>query len=55
LIDGAWDVRLFRIDPAVSFWHAVWSQTHRFSLGYTIQPRPLRGLAKKIRKALGAS
>jgi hypothetical protein len=56
LIDDAWDVRLFRVDATVPFWHAICSQTDRFSLGYTIRPRrPLRGLAKKIRKALGAS
>lgn len=39
--DHAWDVRMFRVDAAVPLWHAVYSQTDRFSLGYVVHaPRP---------------
>lgn len=37
-LDRAWNVRLFAIDPARPFWHAVYSETDRFSLGYKIYP-----------------
>lgn len=32
--DRGLDIRLFPIDPAAPLWHAVYSDTHRFSLGY---------------------
>jgi hypothetical protein len=47
--DNAWDVRLFRIDPKVSLWHAVYSQTDRFSLGYMVHVKPWW---KKLTRAL---
>mgnify|MGYP003394236701 CR=1 FL=1 len=54
-LDHAWDVRLFRIDPEVPLWHAVFSQTDRFSLGYLLRTkRPLRALVGKVKKALRA-
>lgn len=34
--DNGWDYRLFRVSPAKPFWHAVYSQTNRFSLGFNI-------------------
>lgn len=33
-IDREYDIRLFNITPAAPLWHAVYSDTHRFSLGY---------------------
>lgn len=51
--DASWDVRLFRIQPNVPLWHAVYSETDRFSLGYVIFPRrPLRALAARIKSFL---
>src|SRR5690606_37596664 len=38
--DHAWDVRLFRIDRQVPLWHAVYSETDRFSFGYMVHARP---------------
>lgn len=35
--DRTWNFRLFRITPAKPFWHCVYSDTHRFSLGYKIE------------------
>lgn len=35
-VDQEWDFRLFRICPRKPFWHAVYSETNRFSLGYLI-------------------
>lgn len=35
-LDHEWDFRLFRICPRSSFWHSVYSETNRFSLGYMI-------------------
>lgn len=32
--DRGLDLRLFPINPAAPLWHAVYSETHRFSLGY---------------------
>lgn len=34
--DRRYDIRLFNITPAAPLWHAVYSDTHRFSLGYKI-------------------
>jgi len=51
--DHQWDVRLFKIDPNVVLWHAVYSQTDRFSLGYLVYPkRPLHAVAGKIKRLL---
>lgn len=36
--DDLWNVRLFAIDPDQPLWHAVYSDTHRFSFGYKIHP-----------------
>jgi len=38
--DNRWDLRLFRVDPAQSLWHAVYSETDRFSFGYAIVIKP---------------
>ena len=46
-MDSRWDLRLFRVDPAQPLWHAVYSETDRFSFGYTVIVKPY------IRAALG--
>ena len=46
-MDSRWDLRLFRVDPAQPLWHAVYSETDRFSFGYAIIVKPF------IRAALG--
>ena len=46
-MDSRWDLRLFRVDPAQPLWHAVYSETDRFSFGYTVIVKPF------IRAALG--
>lgn len=51
--DAAWDVRLFRVSRERPLWHAVLSDTHRFSLGYVVFREPRRrSLARRIRAAL---
>lgn len=35
--DKIWNFRLFKITPLKPFWHAVYSDTNRFSLGYLIK------------------
>lgn len=35
-MDKEWNFRLFQISPAKPFWHAVYSETNRFSLGYMV-------------------
>ena len=34
--DDRWNVRAFRVGSEKPFWHAVYSETHRFSFGYMI-------------------
>ena len=46
-MDNRWDLRIFRVDPAQSLWHAVYSETDRFSFGYAVIVKPF------IRTALG--
>jgi hypothetical protein len=46
-MDNQWDLRLFRVDPAHSLWHAVYSETDRFSFGYAVVVKPF------LRAALG--
>ncbi|TFH10870.1 MAG: hypothetical protein E4H07_04860 [Nitrosomonadales bacterium] len=35
--DKQWNFRLFKVSLDKSLWHAVYSDTHRFSIGYTIK------------------
>ena len=35
--DKQWNFRLFKVSLDKSLWHAVYSNTHRFSIGYTIK------------------
>jgi hypothetical protein len=37
--DDRWNVRVFRVGGEKPFWHAVYSETHRFSFGYMVLPR----------------
>jgi len=36
--DAAMNARLFHVTPAAPFWHAVYSDTDRFSLGFKVPP-----------------
>ena len=52
--DRPWQFRLFRIDPKRPFWHAIYSETDRYSFGYNIVPAeklpfPIR-VARKARQ-----
>ena len=38
--DDGWNFRLFKIDPHRPLWHAVYSETNRFSFGYNINLKP---------------
>lgn len=50
-IDKQWNFRLFKIDPAIPFWHAVYSETNRYSFGFRITLAPKENLtARMIRK-----
>jgi len=50
--DQEWNFRLFRISPEKVFWHAVYSETDRFSLGYKIEPKSSPRLSARLfRKA----
>lgn len=49
-LDNEWDLRVFRVDPAAPFWHAVYSDTDRFSFGYILfEKSPLRSLLGRIK------
>jgi hypothetical protein len=37
--DDRWNVRVFRVGGEKPFWHAVYSETHRFSFGYMLLHR----------------
>lgn len=41
-LDSQWNFRLFRIRSDEPFWHAVYSDTNRFSFGFMIVPRSIR-------------
>jgi hypothetical protein len=36
--DGLWDLRLFEVSAERPLWHAIYSDTHRFSLGWFVRP-----------------
>lgn len=49
-MDEQWHVRLFKIDPARPLWHAVYSETDRFSLGYRVyQKRWYKNIRRKLK------
>lgn len=37
--DDGWDLRAFRVDAERPLWHAVYSETNRFSFGYRFVPK----------------
>jgi hypothetical protein len=52
-MDNRWDLRLFRVDPAQPLWHAVYSETDRFSFGYAIVIKPfIRAALSRARSTL---
>ena len=59
-MDRRWNFRLFRIDRKHPLWHAIYSDTNRFSIGYIIYPKPslltriTRPVLKLLRTAASA-
>lgn len=52
--DRTWDVRLFRIAASAPLWHAVYSETDRYSLGYVVHRASiLEAAAERVRSLLG--
>ena len=49
-MDSGWDVRMFRVTRDRPLWHAVYSDTDRFSLGYIVPPK--RSLFERARRRL---
>jgi hypothetical protein len=50
--DREWHARAFPIDPGRPLWHAIRSDTHRFSFGYIVyRHRPLRALVGRIKRS----
>ncbi|MEM6462925.1 MAG: hypothetical protein AAF724_13510 [Pseudomonadota bacterium] len=47
LEDRHWNVRVFPVSRDTPFWHCVYSQTDRFSLGYMLQDYSLTTRAKR--------
>ena len=53
-MDGRWTFRLFRVDRRRPLWHAIYSDTDRFSFGYRLRPWSLkRALRRRLRLAAG--
>lgn len=53
--DDEWNVRLFEIRSDKLLWHAVYSDTNRFSLGYMIYPKTLlSSIEQKLKRLLRA-
>lgn len=53
--DEQWNVRLFEVRADRPLWHAVYSETNRFSLGYVIYPSSFQAWVRgKLRQRLKA-
>ncbi|TCK19039.1 hypothetical protein DFR30_2332 [Thiogranum longum] len=53
-LDSEWNVRAFRIDPGIPFWHTVYSETDRFSLGYVVRRRRwFKPITRGVRRLFG--
>lgn len=53
LNDRHWNIRIFRIRDDRPLWHAVYSDTHRFSMGYMIYRDALPSrLLRRVRRIL---
>lgn len=49
--DAAWDLRCFVISAERPLWHAIASETHRFSIGWHVRPWTLRdALAQRLER-----
>lgn len=51
--DREFDIRLFCIDPGMPIWHAVYSDTYRFSFGFVIKPWTVRNYLSHKRHVAG--
>jgi hypothetical protein len=52
--DDRWNVRVFRVGGEKPFWHAVYSNTHRFSFGYMLVRRsPSEWLRRTLERVRG--
>lgn len=53
-MDQGWAVRLFLVSRTKPMWHAIYSDTNRFSLGYRVHPwRPIKSFLRKVRSRAG--
>jgi hypothetical protein len=46
--DDAWNIRLVNFDDRDPFWHAVYSETYRFSFGYRLDAERRPGLLTRL-------
>lgn len=54
LHDRHWNIRIFRIRAGQPLWHAVYSDTHRFSMGYMVyRDSYLARLRRRLRRLTG--
>jgi hypothetical protein len=50
--DREWNFRLFKVCKEKPFWHAVYSETDRYSFGYNIRTEPKPAFSRRLfRKA----
>jgi len=54
LMDKEWNIRIFRIDKNIPLWHAVYSETNRFSIGYmVIKQGYYSRILKRVKRLIG--
>jgi hypothetical protein len=54
--DDGWGMRMFYVDPVRPFWHAVYSDTNRFSFGYVVhEPSLTKSIMRIVRKLRSSS
>lgn len=51
--DRQWNFRFFRIDPAKPFWHTVYSDTYRYSLGFRAIRNPQPPFFERVLRRTG--
>ncbi len=52
--DGRWHLRFFEVSAERLFWHAIASDTHRFSVGWHVRPWSLRAATTaRVKHLLG--
>jgi hypothetical protein len=49
-VDKLWNFRIFRITPEKPLWHAIYSDTNRYSLGYKVTLAPRQSWLNRIAK-----